>query len=88
MLLIDLFIQKFSVIYRWGPSEFTPTGILKDWTIVDILHRIKCPTLLISGEMDQAQEVAYLPFFLEIPKIKWVNFENSSHLPQYEEPER
>ena len=34
------------------------------------------------------QEVAVLPFFLQIPKIKWVEFQNSTHLAQFEEPER
>ncbi|KAF9482289.1 proline-specific peptidase [Pholiota conissans] len=82
--------QENRHIYRimWGASEFRPTGILKDWTVVDFLHRIQCPSLLLSGRMDQAQEIAYSPFLTNLPNIKWINFENSSHLPQYEEPEK
>jgi len=71
-----------------GPSEFSIVGSLKDWSIVDILHKIPYPTLLISAPEDEVQEISCLPFFLNIPKIKWVEFQNSTHLPEFEEPER
>ncbi|KAF8903327.1 Alpha/Beta hydrolase protein [Gymnopilus junonius] len=71
-----------------GPSEFSIIGSLKDWSIVDILHKIAYPTLLISSTEDEVQELSVRPFFLKIPKIKWVEFQNSSHLPAFEEPER
>ncbi|KAF8155877.1 Alpha/Beta hydrolase protein [Crassisporium funariophilum] len=71
-----------------GPSEFNVIGTMKDWTIVDILHRIPYPTLLISSPTDEIQECAVLPFFLNIPKVKWVELQNSSHLAMFEEPER
>jgi len=75
-------------LYRSGPSEFTTTGNLKNWDITGIVHKITCPTLLISAPLDEVQEVAVLPFFLKIPKIKWVELQNSTHLAQFEEPER
>lgn len=37
-----------------GPSEFNPTGNLKDWDITARLGEIKIPTLIISGDMDEA----------------------------------
>ncbi|KAF9568272.1 proline-specific peptidase [Agrocybe pediades] len=71
-----------------GPSEFSINGTLKDWNIIDIVHKIHCPTLLISAPDDEVQEEAALPFFKNIPKIKWVELQNSTHLAMFEEPER
>ena len=71
-----------------GPSEFNVVGNIKSWSVVDDLHRIACPVLLISAPQDVAQECAVLPFFLNIVKIKWVELQNSAHLGMYEEPER
>ncbi|KJA23800.1 hypothetical protein HYPSUDRAFT_137293 [Hypholoma sublateritium FD-334 SS-4] len=71
-----------------GPYEFQTTGNLKDWDITGILHNVACPTLLISAPLDQIQEVAVLPFFQKIPKVKWVELQDSTHLAQYEEPEK
>ncbi|KAG6852610.1 hypothetical protein C0991_010481 [Blastosporella zonata] len=73
---------------RNGPSEFTITGTLKTWSIIDILHTIKPPTLLINSVYDEAQDVCVLPFFNRIPRVKWVQFANSSHVPLFEERER
>ncbi|KAF9473871.1 proline-specific peptidase [Pholiota conissans] len=71
-----------------GPSEFTTTGNLKTWDITGIIHKIECPTLLISAPLDEIQEVAVVPFFQKIPKVKWVELQNSTHLAQFEEPEK
>ncbi|KAG6843540.1 hypothetical protein H0H93_000692, partial [Arthromyces matolae] len=71
-----------------GPSEFTITGTLKTWTIVGGLHTIKTPTLMINSVYDEAQDVCMLPFFNNIPRVKWVQFANSSHVPFFEERER
>ncbi|KAH9478580.1 L-amino acid amidase [Psilocybe cubensis] len=71
-----------------GPSEFNVIGSLKDWSIVDVIHKIAVPTLLISAPLDEIQEISVLPFFEKIPKIKWVELQNSTHLGMYEEPER
>jgi len=71
-----------------GPSEFTTTGNLKGWDITNIIHNINCPTLLISAPLDEIQECAVVPFFNKIPKVKWVELQNSTHLGQFEEPER
>lgn len=71
-----------------GPSEFCITGTMKNWTIVDILCNITCPTLLISSPNDEVQLPSVLPFFQHVKKIKWVELQNSTHLAMYEEPER
>ncbi|KAI0058675.1 proline-specific peptidase [Artomyces pyxidatus] len=78
----------YMTMYVNGPSEFHVIGTIKDWTITDELHKIDVPTLLINGRYDEAQDTCVLPFFLNIPKVKWVRLENSSHMGQWEERER
>lgn len=73
---------------RNGPNEFVAQGTLKGWSVIDELHNINVPTLLINGHYDEAQDEAVLPFFLNIQSCKWVQFANSSHMPQWEEKER
>lgn len=82
MLLVNYFW------FRWGPSEFFVSGTLKNWTVLDELHKISVPTLLLNGRYDEAQDSAMLPFMTRIPKVKWVQFAESSHMSQFEERER
>jgi len=63
-------------------------GELNGWTIVDRLHEIRVPCLLINGRYDISQDFVIQPFFDKISKVKWVTLENSSHLPMWEERER
>lgn len=70
-----------------GPTEFHVTGTLKDWTIEDRLPLIAVPTLIISGRHDEATPEVVRPFVERIPENRWVVFENSSHMPHYEERE-
>ncbi|KAJ7473723.1 proline iminopeptidase [Mycena galericulata] len=60
------------------------TGELKDWTIVDRLHEISVPCLVVNGKYDLAQDFVVQPFVDKIPKVKWVRYENASHLPMWE----
>ena len=57
-------------------------------SISDRLHLVRVPTLLINGRMDMAQDYVVAPFFNHIKKVKWATFENSSHMPLWEERER
>lgn len=58
---------------------------MKDWSIVDRLHLVRVPTLVINGREDVAQDFVCEPFFHKIPKAKWVTFEDSSNTPMWEE---
>ncbi|KDQ19300.1 hypothetical protein BOTBODRAFT_184358 [Botryobasidium botryosum FD-172 SS1] len=69
-------------------SDGMLSGELKDWDIIDQLHRVRVPTLVINGRDDTAQDYVCAPFFWKIPKVKWVTFGNSSHTPMWEERER
>lgn len=73
---------------RNGPSEFHIIGTLKNWSIVEELHKILQPVLILNGRYDEAQDACVAPYFNLIPKAKWVTFEESSHTPQWDERER
>jgi len=71
-----------------GPSEFTVVGSLKTWSIVDQVHKISVPTLVLNGEYDEARDSCVYPYFNGIPKVKWYTFLNASHCSQLEVPEK
>lgn len=72
---------------RNGPEPFRQTGNMRDWALGDKIHKIKFPTLLVNGRYDGAQDSVMEPFFEAFDKVKWVRFAESSHFPQFEEPE-
>ena len=71
-----------------GPSEFTITGTLRDWSIVDRLGEIRVPALMVSGRHDETTPKLQETLLAGIPSSEWVCFEDSSHMPHVEEPER
>jgi L-proline amide hydrolase len=71
-----------------GPSEFHVVGTLKDWDITPRLGGITVPTLVISGAHDEATPLIARTVHEAIPGSEWVLFEESSHMPHVEEPER
>ncbi|KAF5347294.1 hypothetical protein D9756_009976 [Leucocoprinus leucothites] len=71
-----------------GPSEFYVTGPNKDWTIVDEAHKISVPTLLTNGWKDEAADSCVYPFFRLIPRVRWIQFAESSHMAHFEEREK
>ncbi|KAJ7829362.1 proline-specific peptidase [Mycena leptocephala] len=89
--LVDAFeaLEADPTVYATmiGPSEFNITGTMKAWTVVDDIHKISVPTLLLNGRYDDAQDVGVVPFFERIPAVKWVQFAESSHMPFLEEEE-
>lgn len=90
------FLSSFMEIYNDptvyytmnGPNEFHVIGTLRDWSIVDDLHRIRTPTLLIGGRHDEATPAVMRPYADLVPGARREIFEESSHLPHLEEPER
>ncbi|KAI3326844.1 proline-specific peptidase [Xylariaceae sp. AK1471] len=71
-----------------GPSEFTITGSLKDWSIGDDGSKIEVDTLLLNSVFDEAQDLCIQPWFDTIPRVKWVTLQNSSHMLHWEEREK
>jgi pimeloyl-ACP methyl ester carboxylesterase len=73
---------------RWGGHKMTPTGNLKNWTIVDEVHKIEAECFVLCGRYDLVQDIAVMPFFERIPRVRWVTLEQSSHVGFFEERER
>jgi L-proline amide hydrolase len=71
-----------------GPSEFSVTGSLRPWSIVDRLSEIDVPLLLVSGEHDEVRPDVVQVIADRVPGARWELFEASSHTPHLEEPER
>jgi L-proline amide hydrolase len=71
-----------------GPSEFHVVGVLKTWDITERLGEIAVPALLLSGRHDEATPRIVGEIHARVPGSEWVLFEESSHMPHVEEPER
>ncbi|HXF37850.1 MAG TPA: proline iminopeptidase-family hydrolase [Actinomycetota bacterium] len=72
----------------WGPTEFHATGSLRGYDLTPQLPRISVPTLLTCGRHDEARPETVASFRDLIPGAAMVVFEESSHTPHLEEPER
>lgn len=72
----------------WGPNEFTVTGTLKDWDVTDRLGEIDVPALITSGRHDECTPGLVEVLHRGIAGSDWVIFEESSHMPHFEETER
>jgi pimeloyl-ACP methyl ester carboxylesterase len=86
--LCEYYVTDFSF---WecsvGVSEFEIEGFGKYWSMLNEIHKIKVPTLIINGTDEGASDEAIKPFFLGIDKVRWVKFAESTHLAHWEERE-
>ncbi|TMC03343.1 MAG: alpha/beta fold hydrolase [Chloroflexi bacterium] len=71
-----------------GPSEFTVIGTIRDWQVTERLGEIRVPTLIVSGRHDETTPRLQETLRDGIAGSEWVCFEDSSHMPHLEEPER
>lgn len=69
-------------------ASLVSSGTLKDWSIIDRLHLIEVPTLVVYGEHDVANEKCNAPFFNNIPRVRMVTFSGASHMLMLEVPEK
>lgn len=69
-----------------GPSEFHVIGTIKDWDITDRLGEIRVPTLVTSGEFDEATPAINETVHRGIHGSESVIFPNCSHMAFVEEP--
>jgi len=72
----------------WSNLDFGSNGTLQGWSVIDDLHKVTAPTLVVHGRWDVAQDSVVEPFFKYIPRVRWYTFGESSHFPHYEERER
>ncbi|KAM7219596.1 Alpha/Beta hydrolase fold [Rhypophila decipiens] len=83
-------VKKDPTVYMTmcGPSEFQITGSMKDMVLWQDAHQIEVPVLILNGRYDEVMDRCLDPWFKEIPNVKWIQLDNSSHLGMYEEQER
>ena len=56
--------------------------------MLDDLHKVDIPMLLLNGVYDLATDIAMRPFFERCPKVKWAKLPNSAHNGMWEDRER
>jgi proline-specific peptidase len=70
-----------------GPSEFTVTGTLKTWDIMDRLSEITLPTLLVGGRYDECRPSHLEEMHQRIAGSQLEIIEDASHLCFAEQPD-
>jgi L-proline amide hydrolase len=83
------FLEDHGVVYRTmnGPSEFHVTGTLRGWSVVDRLGEIRVPTLVVTGEHDEATPAINRTASDGIPGAESVIVPGASHMAHVEESE-
>lgn len=73
----------------WGPNEYVllDEARLRDWDVRDRLNDIRVPTLVLTGRYDEISPEIARQIEAEIPNAKLVEFEDSSHMPFWEQPD-
>ena len=71
-----------------GPSEFHVTGTLREWSVVDRLGEIDVPTLVVSGEHDEATPAISCTVHDGIRGSELVILDGCSHMAHVEQTER
>jgi L-proline amide hydrolase len=70
-----------------GPNDFHVVGTLRDWSVIDRLDAVDVPTLLITGQYDEATPATVQPFYDGIDDVSWEIIPDASHLPHLENPD-
>ena len=63
-----------------GASEFVVTGKMKDFDIREDLHKIKVPTLMLSGTNDEATPYVVKEGYDLIPDCEWALIQGAAHI--------
>lgn len=82
------FLAERGEVYRYmnGPSEFHVVGTLRDWDITGRLGEIRVPTLVVSGEHDEATPAINRTVSGGIPGAESVIVPGASHMAHVEDP--
>ncbi|KAF2151497.1 proline-specific peptidase [Myriangium duriaei CBS 260.36] len=71
-----------------GPSPFAQNGSMIGWTTIPLLPKINAPTLIFNGEFDTSgRDIAQVPFFELIPRVRWVTLNGAGHTAHLESEE-
>ena len=69
-----------------GPNEFLYTGNLKDWNRLEELKKVSTPAFISVGQHDELPPSCAYKMHLSLKNSSIKVFQNSSHMPFYEEP--
>lgn len=86
--LEDAFRNMGAEIFEtmFGPSDFHIVGTIRDWDVVDRLHEITAPTLVLAGKYDECVPEHMWEMHRRIAGSRFELFESSAHMPFIEEP--
>jgi proline iminopeptidase len=88
--VVRTFAQLNQAIYErmQGPSEFVINGIHKDYDLTPSLSEIRVPTLFTCGRHDEMRPEDVTYYASLVTGAELAVFDESSHTPHLEEPER
>jgi L-proline amide hydrolase len=86
---VDRSFAQIGEVYETmnGPSEFHVVGTLREWSVVDRLGEIRVPTLVVTGEHDEATPVINETVAQGIPKAESLVLPGCSHMAHVEQTE-
>lgn len=70
-----------------GPNEFTIIGNTRYWDVTSQLHKIRVPTLILTGKYDEVSPIVGRDMHSHIKGSEFTIFPKSSHLAFWEERE-
>ena len=73
--------------YMWGPSEFTVTGVLKNYERIDRLKEIAVPVLFTCGAYDEATPETTQYYKDHLQGSQMYIFDDASHEHHLEKPQ-
>jgi proline iminopeptidase/L-proline amide hydrolase len=72
--------------YMWGPSEFVVTGTLLYYDGEPLLPKVRAPTLIVSGEHDEARPATMKEFASRMPDGRYQMIPGSGHWIENDRP--
>lgn len=83
------FLERHGLVYRTmnGPSEFHVVGTLREWDVTDRLAEIRVPTLVVTGEHDEATPAINRRVSKAIPGARSEVLPGCSHMGHVEDPD-
>jgi proline iminopeptidase len=88
--LVKTFEEFGADVYTtmWGPSEFTATGLLKDYDRTARLGELRLPVLFTAGRYDETTPEQAEWYRSLVPGARLEIFENSAHMTMLDEADR
>jgi proline iminopeptidase len=71
--------NDFIYNYMWGPTEFTATGVLRNYDRLESLRAITVPVLFLTGEFDEARPATVQRFQRMVPGAQFALIEDAGH---------